>query len=63
MQHYTSLIFGLALRSLRDGGETDQAFADAIAVLPLWLAFTLALLTLLFWRSRAALKLRAADRS
>ena len=60
---FASLIFGLALRSLRDGGETDQAFADAIAVLPLWLAFTLALLTLLFWRSRAALKLRAADRS
>lgn len=55
-----SLIFGLALRSLRDGGSADQAFADAIAVLPLWLAFTLALLALLFWRSRAALKARAA---
>ena len=60
---FASLIFGLALRSLRDGGDTDQAFADAIAVLPLWLAFTLVLLTLLFWRSRAALKQRAVDRS
>lgn len=59
---FSSLVFGLALRSLRDGGGADQAFADAIAVLPLWLAFTLALLVLLFWRSRAALSWRAARR-
>ena len=57
----SSLVFGLALRALRDGGSTDQAFAEAIAVLPLWLAFTLALLAVLFWRSRAALKLRPAS--
>jgi len=59
---FSSLIFGLALRSLRDGGNADQAFADALAVLPLWLAFTLALLALLFWRSRAALSWRAGRR-
>jgi MFS family permease len=58
---FASLVFGLALRSLRDGGA-DQAFADALAVLPLWLAFTLALLTLLFWRRRSALSWRAARR-
>ncbi len=59
---FASLVFGLALRSLRDGGGADQAFADALAVLPLWLAFTLALLALLFWRSRAALSWRAVRR-
>ena len=59
---FSSLIFGLALRSLRDGGGADQAFADALAVLPLWLAFTQALLTLLFWRRRSALSWRAARR-
>ena len=59
---FASLVFGLALRSLRDGGGADQAFADALAVLPLWLAFTLALLTLLFWRRRSALSWRAARR-
>jgi len=59
---FSSLIFGLALRSLRDGGNADQAFADALAVLPLWLTFTLALLALLFWRSRAALSWRAGRR-
>ena len=59
---FSSLFFGLALRSLRDDGGTDQAFADALAVLPLWLAFTLALLALLFWRRRAALSWRAVRR-
>jgi len=59
---FSSLIFGLALRSLRDGGKADQAFADALAVLPLWLAFTLALLALFFWRQRAALSWRAERR-
>ena len=60
---FSSLVFGLALRSLRDdGGGADQAFADTVAVLPLWLAFTLALLVLLFWRRRAALSWRAARR-
>ena len=35
---------------------TDQAFASAITLAPLWLVFTLLLLTLMFWRRRAALQ-------
>lgn len=55
---FASLVFALGLRSLRDQGSTDQAFADAIEVLPLWLLFTLIVLALMFKGQRAALKLR-----
>ena len=52
----SSLLFALGLRAMRDTGEADQAFASAIAVLPLWLCFTLIVLALGFWRDRARLR-------
>jgi MFS family permease len=55
---FASLVFALGLRSLRDKGSPDQAFADAIEVLPLWLLFTLIVLALMFKGQRSALKLR-----
>lgn len=56
---FASLIFALGLRSMRDNGSSDQAFADAIEVLPLWLLFTLIVLALMFKGQRAALQLRS----
>lgn len=56
---FASLLFALALRALRDGGsaeQADQAFSSAIQVLPLWLLFTLLVLTLAFRRHRQALR-------
>lgn len=52
---FSSLFFAIGLRAIRDGNSTDQAFSSAIAILPLWLFFTLVLLTLIFWRQRRAL--------
>ena len=52
---FASLIFALALRALRNDGSTEQAFASAIEVLPLWLLFTLILLALAFRRHRTLL--------
>ena len=60
---FASLLFALALRALRDGGSADQAdlaFSSAIQVLPLWLLFTLLILTLLFRRHRVVLQERPA---
>jgi MFS family permease len=53
---FASLLFALALRALRDGGSADQAFSSAIQVLPLWLLFTLLVLTLAFRRHRQTLR-------
>jgi MFS family permease len=55
---FVSLLFALALRALRGNtdADADQAFADALKTLPLWLVFTLGVLTLFFWRKRAVLK-------
>ena len=58
---FASLLFALALRTLRDGGSADQAFSNAIQVLPLWLLLTLIVLTLAFWRHRVVLQKRPAD--
>ena len=55
---FASLVFALGLRSMRDKGSADQAFADAIEVLPLWLLFTLIVLALMFKGQRAVLQLR-----
>jgi len=55
---FASLIFALALRSMRNDGTADQAFASAVELLPLWLLFTLLLLALMFWRRRSALQVR-----
>ena len=52
---FASLIFALALRALRSDGSSEQAFASAIEILPLWLLLTLALLALLFRRHRIEL--------
>ena len=53
---FASLIFALGLRSMRDQGHAEQAFAKVIEVLPLWLFFTLLLLALLFRRQRGELQ-------
>ena len=58
---FASLIFALALRTLRDDGASDQAFAEAVKVLPLWLAITLVLLGLMFRKHRAALLAKPAN--
>ena len=56
---FASLVFALGLRSMRDQGSPDQAFADAIEVLPLWLLFTLIVLALMFKGQRAVLQTRS----
>lgn len=52
---FVSLIFALALRVLNGASSTEQAFASAIEVLPLWLLFTLMLLAPAFSRHFAEL--------
>lgn len=52
---FVSLMFALALRVLNGKGSSEQAFASAIETLPLWLLFTLLLLTLAFYRHRTEL--------
>ena len=59
----SSLFFGLGLRALRDGGQDDLAFAQAVAALPLCLTLALLLLVFVFWRRRALLHARASSRS
>jgi hypothetical protein len=54
-----SLLFALLLRSMRDTGNAESALSGALAILPLWLVFTLALLTWGFWRKRVILQLPA----
>lgn len=58
---FASLVFALALRVLRNEGTADQAFANAIELLPLWLLCTLLLLALVFWRRRSALRVRSTS--
>ncbi len=55
---FASLLFALGLRSMRDTGSPDQAFASAIEVMPLWFLFTLALLAVMFRGHRAVLQTR-----
>ena len=57
---FASLMFALALRAMRDGGNADQAFSGAIEVLPLWMLFTLLLLALMFRRQRTVLQAQPA---
>ncbi|MBS1156278.1 MAG: transporter [Proteobacteria bacterium] len=52
---FVSLMFALALRSLNGERSSEQAFASAIEVLPLWLLFTLLLLAPMFRRHLAEL--------
>jgi len=52
---FVSLLFALALRALKGANSSEQAFASAIEVLPLWLLFTLILLALAFRRHVAEL--------
>lgn len=56
---FVSLLFALALEAYRDTGSAQAGFADALALLPVWLVFTLLVLALLFRRHRAALQSRA----
>ena len=48
-------MFALALRAMNGDGSSEQAFASAIDVLPLWLLGTLVLLALVFRCHRAEL--------
>ena len=52
---FVSLLFALALRVLNGASSSEQAFADAIEALPLWLLLTLMLLAPAFRRHRAEL--------
>lgn len=52
---FVSLMFALALRALNGERSSEQAFASAIEVLPLWLLFTLLLLAPMFRRHLAEL--------
>lgn len=52
---FVSLMFALALRALNGASTTEQAFASAIEVLPLWLLFTVMLLAPAFRRHAAEL--------
>ncbi len=52
---FVSLMFALALRALNGEQSSEQAFASAIEVLPIWLLFTLLLLAPAFRRHRAEL--------
>lgn len=52
---FVSLMFALALRALSGASTTEQAFASAIEVLPLWLLFTVMMLAPAFRRHAAAL--------
>lgn len=56
---FVSLLFALALEAYRDTGSAQAGFADALALLPVWLVFTLLVLALMFRRQRAALQSRA----
>jgi MFS family permease len=53
---FVSLLFALALRAYRETGSSEDGLAAALALLPVWLAFTLAVLALMFWRHRAVLR-------
>jgi MFS family permease len=60
---FVSLLFALALRFVRGEGSANSAFATALGVLPLWLAFTLLVLALSFWKQRAALQAQREQRA
>ncbi len=53
-----SLAFAGALRALR-GNTPEESFGRTLPWLPVWLGFTLALLAIGFWRTRAVLTVRA----
>ena len=55
---FVSLLFALALRAWRDTGSAADGLAGALALLPLWFAFTVLLLALAFWRQREVLRRR-----
>jgi hypothetical protein len=52
---FISLLFALALRAYRDDGRPEEAFAQGLRFIPLWLLLTLILLAIVFWRHRALL--------
>jgi MFS family permease len=61
---FVSLLFALALKVVRGQGTAEDAFRESLKLLPLWLAFTLVLLAIGFWRHRKLLDtppLAAAD--
>jgi len=53
---FISLLFAIVLRAFRTGGHAGEALAQGFKFLPLWLALTLALLLVAFWRHRALLQ-------
>jgi len=55
---FVSLLFALALRAYRDTGSAADGLAGALALLPVWFAFTVLVLALMFWRHREVLRRR-----
>jgi MFS family permease len=53
---FVSLLFALALRAVRHGGSPEETFGRTLVWLPLWLALTLVILALLFWRHARELR-------
>lgn len=58
---FISLLFALALQAYRDTGSAADGLAEALALLPVWLVFTLIVLGLMFRRHRAVLRARDRD--
>ena len=52
---FVSLLFALALRNYRDSGSVSDGFAEALTLLPVWLALTALLAAAAFWRRRKQL--------
>lgn len=55
---FVSLLFALALRAWRDTGSAADGLAGALALLPVWFAFSVLLLALLFRHQREVLRRR-----
>ena len=53
---FISLLFAVALRAFRDGGNAEAALSQGFRFLPVWLGLTLALLAVAFWRRRGLLQ-------
>ena len=53
---FVSLLFALALRAYRDSGSAADGLAGALALLPVWFAFTVLVVAMMFWRHREVLR-------
>ena len=53
---FISLLFAVALRAFRDGGNPEAALSQGFRCLPVWLGLTLVLLAIAFWKRRGLLQ-------